>query len=72
MTIYTHTITPRPVDLGGGWRLRLIEDGEEVGGGVFPPDENFEDPEDALQAAFEDAEAEASDWLSSRPGAQPV
>ena len=25
---------PRPAELGGGWRLRLLENGEEVGGGV--------------------------------------
>jgi len=33
---YSYDITPRPVELGGGWRLRLLEDGDEVGGGVFP------------------------------------
>ena len=33
---YSFEINPRSVDLGG-WRLRLLEDGEEVGGGVFPP-----------------------------------
>ena len=27
----SYRIEPRPADLGGGWRLRLIEDGEEVG-----------------------------------------
>lgn len=32
---YSYEINPRPIELGGGWRLRLIEDGEEVGGGVF-------------------------------------
>jgi len=36
MTDYTYEINPRPVELGGGWNLRLLEDGEEVGGGVFP------------------------------------
>lgn len=69
MTTYTHTIAPRPIELGGGWRLRLLEDGEEVGGGVFPPVDDLEDPDEALQAAFDDAEAEASEWLSSRPKA---
>ena len=33
---YTYTLTPRPDELGGGWRLRLLEDDVEVGGGVFP------------------------------------
>ena len=64
--IYAHTITPRPPELGGGWRLRLLEDGEEVGGGVFPPADRA-DPAEALQAAFDEAEAEAEAWLSSRP-----
>lgn len=33
---YSYEITARPAELGGGWRLKLLEDGEEVGGGVFP------------------------------------
>lgn len=33
---YTYDILPRPDHLGGGWRLRLLQDGEEVGGGIFP------------------------------------
>ena len=53
--MYTFTITPRPEQLGGGWNLKLLEDGEEVGGGVFPAD------------AYDDAHAEAMDWLDSRP-----
>jgi hypothetical protein len=64
---YSYEITPRPVELGGGWRLRLLEDGEEVGGGVFPMEGVSEKPmEDALQAAFADAEATAYEWLDSR------
>ena len=35
MTDYGYAIDPRPADLGGGWRLRLLENGEEVGGGVL-------------------------------------
>jgi hypothetical protein len=67
---FSYEITPRPVDLGGGWRLRLLEDGVEVGGGVFPPmTEDFDDPAEALQAAFFDAEGEAYDWLDSREAA---
>lgn len=30
---YSYEILPRTA---GGWRLRLLEDGEEVGGGAFP------------------------------------
>ncbi|ECV5707781.1 hypothetical protein F2K45_24445 [Salmonella enterica subsp. enterica] len=63
----SHEIAPRPDSLGGGWRLRLLEDGVEVGGGVFPPEVTSETSmEAALQAAFEDAESEAHAWLDSR------
>ncbi len=31
-----YEIEARDSALGGGWRLRLLEDGEEVGGGAFP------------------------------------
>lgn len=53
MIEYSYQIDPRPADLGGGWRLRLLENGEEVGGGVFPD--------------YDDALAEATVWLASRP-----
>lgn len=37
MAKYTYEITARPVDLGGGWRLRVHDEhGEEIAGGVFP------------------------------------
>lgn len=66
---YAYEILPRPDHLGGGWRLRLLENGQEVGGGVFPPVEGAGiSREDALADAFADAEAEAYDWLDSRPG----
>lgn len=32
----TYEIRPRPANLGTGWNLKLIENGQEVGGGVFP------------------------------------
>jgi hypothetical protein len=66
MSEYTYEILPRLVELGGGWRLRLLEDGVEVGGGVFPPVEGIDDAKEALQAAFDDAESEAYAWLDSR------
>ena len=45
-------ISPRPTHLGGGWRLRIIENGEEVGGGAFPL--SAHDPEglDAYEEAL--------------------
>jgi hypothetical protein len=64
---YSYEINPRPAELGGGWRLRLLDGDQEAGGGVFPPDENVSDnPKEALQAAFEDAEATAYEWLDAR------
>jgi len=65
-TICDYKIDPRPAELGGGWRLRLFEDGEEVGGGVFPPVDTLEDAELAEKAAYDDALSEASVWLATR------
>jgi hypothetical protein len=39
---YHYEINPRPVELGGGWKVRLLEGDEEMGGGVFPPREAVE------------------------------
>ena len=33
-----YTVDPRPAELGGGWNLKLLDDNEEAGGGVFPLD----------------------------------
>ena len=55
-------IDPRAPELGGGWRLRLIDDGEEVGGGVFPASET----EESKTEVYAEAMAEAEDWLASR------
>lgn len=66
---YSYEILPRPVELGGGWRLRLLEGDVEVGGGVFPPSEFADNEVDALQLAHFDAEDEAYAWLDSREAA---
>jgi hypothetical protein len=69
-TDYRYEITARDSALGGGWRLRLLEDGEEVGGGVFPLAEYLADADGdlmmALDLAHADAEAVARDWMESR------
>ena len=57
---YEYTITPRALALGGGWQLRLVEDGVEIGGGVYPADE------------YADACTEAVSWLESRPHASAL
>ena len=71
MTDFGYQIDPRPADLGGGWRLRLLENGEEVGGGVFPLAEyaTAKNAEEAAHHAYEAAMAEASGWLASRKDA---
>lgn len=60
--VYSFEITPRPAHLGGGWRLRLLENGEEVGGGVFPA---APADQDQVDAAYADAEEEAYAWLDA-------
>ena len=69
-TDYRYEITARDSALGGGWRLRLLEDGEEVGGGVFPLAEYLADADGdlvlALDLAHADASGVARDWLESR------
>jgi hypothetical protein len=68
MTKYRYEVEPRPLDLGGGYRLRLFEDDECVGGGVFPLDEypEAEGEEEAEKMAFTDAQDEGLDWMASR------
>lgn len=62
-----YTVTQRPAALGGGWTLKLFdENGEEMGGGVFPPDPEAESPEQAMLWAYNDAAAEGDEWVQSR------
>ena len=63
MTDYEYKVTPRPPALGGGWRLQLLENGEEVGGGVFPGAAG-NDKDDAYLEAMDEGE----EWLLTRPG----
>ncbi|QJE00659.1 hypothetical protein HH212_12035 [Massilia forsythiae] len=58
---FAYTITPRPARVGGGWRLQLIEDGQEVGGGVYPMTE-----ETTSEDAYQDAMDCGEEWLMSR------
>lgn len=44
----SYEIKPRPAGLGAPWKLTLFEDGEEVGGGVFPD--------------YDEARAEGESW----------
>jgi DNA-directed RNA polymerase subunit RPC12/RpoP len=59
-------VTPRAANLGGGYKLRLLDtDGSEAGGGVFPLDEYgyAENPDDA---AYADAYNEGMAWMATR------
>lgn len=67
MARHRYQIDKRPAELGGGWRLRLIEDGEEVGGGVFPLNPDEPDIEKAKSDAYDEALDEGQAWLASRP-----
>lgn len=58
----SYEVAPRPAALGGGWKLTLIEDGEEMGGGVFPPVPNPEEPE--FDEAYQDALDEGESWAN--------
>ena len=61
------TITERPTALGGGWTLKLFdENGEEMGGGVFPPEEGAESPQQALIWAYNAAADTGYEWVESR------
>lgn len=55
-TNYSYEVNPRPESVGGGWHLRLLEDGEEIGGGAFP----------AGDEGYLDALETAPDWLATR------
>jgi len=65
MKNYSYQIDPRSVEVGGGWRLLLLENGEEVGSGIFPPIELVGD-ELCLQIAYDDAMCEASVWIKEK------
>jgi hypothetical protein len=55
----SYEIAPRLPELGGGWNLRLLEDGEEMGGGYFLP---IPDP----HAAYIDLLDLALDWVEGQ------
>ncbi len=61
MITYAYEINPRPAEIGGGWCLRLIENGQDVGGGVFPITGDVTEGD-----AYSDALSEAAAWMESR------
>jgi len=71
MTHYRYEITPRAAELGGGWRLMLIEDDLEVGGGVFPADAHA-DPHAGMAWFNALREKERAYWLQQAESARAV
>lgn len=66
---HSYEINPRSVELGGGWRLRLLEDGEEAGGGVFLV---MDEPDAGMTWWNECSEQERSHWLMMSASARPA
>jgi hypothetical protein len=66
----SYEIQPRPDDLGGGLNLKLIEDEQASGGGVFPV------KEDAAHEGMEWwnalSEAPRAHWLMMAASAMPA
>jgi hypothetical protein len=60
-TAFAYEIKPRAADVGGGWALALLENGSEVGGGVFPVTEKT-----SADDAHLDAMEQGEEWLASR------
>lgn len=68
----TYEILPRSAALGDGWRLRLLEDGDEVGGGVFPISIGTADPEEGVTWWNGMGEPERAHWLYIAGSAVPA
>jgi len=66
---YSYEIAPRPAELGGGWKLRLLDGGEEMGGGVFPV---ADDPQTGIIWWNECSEQERAHWLMMAASARPT
>lgn len=67
---YSYEITPRPVELGGGWKLRLLDGDEEMGGGVFAV--IADDPQSCNTWWNECSEQERAHWLMIAASARPA
>lgn len=66
----TYEITERPATLGGGWNLKLYEDGDEAGGGVFPLPQG--DPKAGIDWWNAMTEDQRSQWLTFAGTAVPA
>lgn len=66
----SYEIVASPVDLGGGWRLRLLEDDKEVGGRVFPI--ATDNPSQGIKWWNEIQESERAYWCRAAGSAVPA
>jgi len=66
----SYEITPRPAELGGGWKLRLLDGDKEMGGGVFPV--VADDPHAGMAWWNECSEQERAHWLTMAASARPA
>ena len=67
---YSYEIKPRPDELGGGWKVTLLQDGQEVGGGVCPvPEEDSQAGMDWWNSLTEKRRAH---WLTMAASAMPT
>ena len=73
MMARSYEIKPRPANLGGGWVLTMLEDGEEMGRGVYPlfrqdrplgVDEDEVDPVTKDLLAEAEAQADGESWIA--------
>ena len=66
----SYEIRPRPTHLGAGWTLKLVENGQEAGGGVFPVEGEDAAPGMAWWNAL--TEERRSHWLMMGASAMPA
>ena len=67
MMARSYEIKPRPTHLGGGWYLKMYQDGEEMGAGVYPLPELGEPYDDdelkfTLDALHDEAMSDGESW----------
>ena len=62
---YSYELLPNPTNNGGGWLLRLLFDGQELGQRLFPTSDNIEDKQLASDTAHDEALSAVTTWLTS-------
>ncbi|WP_454854037.1 hypothetical protein [Rhizobium binxianense] len=68
---YSYELVPHSPAQGGGWLLRLLADGRELGERVFPPAPGIENTRLANAAAHDEALAAVTAWLASIKARDP-